>query len=235
MPRNIDWLLASMLLGLSPISVAATESQGPPSPTVERLGEHHYRIGQIEVYRTEERFTVPATVIDLGSPQAPLEYFAVTKGGFKAYESLLELETNAIEFNLACILIGLERRDSVDASLRGRFDPQPTEGERVALWLSWEANGEQFHKPAIELIRLQDGSSPSDEWVYTGSLHDPEGQYAADIVGTVVGLMHDPASIIEHRVGIGLGKYGLAGYDPGITPPPGTRMLLTVKRIGDPQ
>jgi hypothetical protein len=108
---------------------AAGNAQTPevPTPKVERIEGERYRVGQIEVDKANMRLTVPATVIDLGSPQAPLEYFAVTKGGFKAYESLLELEANAFEFNLACILIGLEVKDTVVTSLRGRFaDPPPS-------------------------------------------------------------------------------------------------------------
>jgi hypothetical protein len=214
---------------------AAGNAQTPevPTPKVERIEGERYRVGQIEVDKANMRLTVPATVIDLGSPQAPLEYFAVTKGGFKAYESLLELEANAFEFNLACILIGLEVKDTVVTSLRGRFDPQPTEGDPVAVFVHWESGGTEVRKSATELIRLQDGTSAPDEWVYTGSRLGPQGQFAAQIVGTVIGLMHDPASIIEHRSGVGLGKYGLAGYDPDVVPPAGSRVWLTVERLVD--
>ena len=38
----------------------------------------------------------------------------VTQGGHKAYEALLEVNADAFQFNLACILIGL------DASLADR-------------------------------------------------------------------------------------------------------------------
>jgi len=47
-----------------------------------------------------------------------LEFVANPKGGFKAYESALELDTDGINFNLALILIGL--------------DPAPT-------WPTWRA------------------------------------------------------------------------------------------------
>ncbi len=215
-------------------SYAQEPPPGPVQPEVVDLGGQRYRVGPIEVDAAKQRLTVPGAIIDLQSPMAPLEYLVVAKDGYKAYESLLELDATAFEFNLACILIGLKRDEAVGKSLRRRFDPQPTEGERVALKVSWEVGGRQVSRSVTELIRLRDGSSMPDEWVYTGSKFVLDGRYLAHEVGTVVGLMHDPASIIEHRTGVGLGKYGMAGYDPDVTPPAGTRIVLTVERIRNP-
>ena len=52
-------------------------------------------------------------------------------------------------------------------------------------------------------------------------------------IGTVIGLMNDPASITEHRSGVGLGNYGVVGYDPDVVPPAGSRVWLTIERLGD--
>ena len=46
--------------------------------------------------------------------------------------------------------------------------------------------------------------------------------------GTLVGFVHDPAAIIEHRIGLGLGDYGAITGNPGVLPPPGTTVVLTV-------
>jgi len=60
-----------------------------------------------------------------------LEFIASTKGGFKGYESALELDTNAISFNLALILIGLDREHAVHP--RRHFDPIPPKGDPVEI------------------------------------------------------------------------------------------------------
>ena len=62
----------------------------------------------------------------------------------------------------------------------------------------------------MELL-LIDGKTPeSGEWVYTGSVSRAgKGEtYMAEVAGTLIGLVHDPASVIEHRTGLGIGAYG---------------------------
>ena len=46
--------------------------------------------------------------------------------------------------------------------------------------------------------------------------------------GTLVGFIHDPASIIEHETGVGLNDYGAVGGNPDVVPPVGTPVTLTV-------
>jgi len=48
--------------------------------------------------------------------------------------------------------------------------------------------------------------------------------------GTVIGFVHDPSSIIEHRIGVGLNDYGAVSGDKSIAPPVGTEVLLEISR-----
>lgn len=205
---------------------------GPPSrpqnpqPIVQDLGNQHYRIGAIELDKAQGSFTVPGVVIRLNPP---LEFLAVAKGGMKNYESLLELDANAFEFNLACILIGL---DSQKAKLpRFHFDPEPTQGDRVEVRIGWQAEGKTVEVNAAELFKEGDKPVTSQDWVYTGSGFLPDGRYLAALTGSLLSFVHDPESVIQHRQGIGLNHYGSVSVNSAVAPPVGTRISLTVRRL----
>jgi len=206
------------------------EEKSPPveekSPPVEDLGNGRYRIGAIEIDKNAQRFTVPGTTIELAEG-TPIEFLAISKGGYKAYEALLELDVSSVEFNLACILIGL---DTANASHpKYHFDQTRVTGDIVDVRVSWERDGSV---QAFEIERLLRGTAePKDHvWVYTGSFFTPEGAYMATMSGTLIGVVHDPESIIQHQKGMGLGQYGMIAYDPDVMPPAGTRVTVSVFR-----
>jgi len=193
---------------------------------VEDLGNGLYRIGAIEVDKGAQRFTVPGTAIGLDEG-VPIEFLAVSKGGFKAYEALLELDVSAVEFNLACILIGLDTANASHPEYH--FDQNKVTGDIVDLRVSWPRDG---NEQSYEIERLLQGTDkPEDHvWVYTGSFFTPDGAYTATLAGTLIGFVHDPESIIQHQQGLGLGNYGMIAYDPEIMPPAGTRVTVSVSR-----
>jgi len=209
-----------VLLTMS-VSLAA---ENAPEPQVEDLGGGRYRIGSIEVDKEARRFTVPGTVIALADG-APIEFLAISRGGPKDYESLIELDVSAVEFNLACILIGLDRDKAVRP--QQHFDPVEVTGDVVEVRISWQSE-EGEREMEIERL-LKDTTDAADHvWVYTGSSFVPDGRYLAEIMGTLIGVVHDPGSIIQHQRGLGLGNYGAVTADPDTAPPGGTPVSVTV-------
>jgi len=208
------------------IPLEEEEKEAPPSDvTVEDLGEGHYRIRHIEVDKRLKRFAVPGRIL---RDEPPLEFLAVTAGAFKGYEALVELDANAYEFNTACILIGLDPDNGKPP--RVHFDPEPTQGDPVEIWISWDANGETIRLHAADLVRLGEKRLPRSDWAYTGSIVTPHGDYMAHLDGTLIGFVHDPASVIEHRAGFGIKQWGSVGPDRSLMPPVGTPLTLTVER-----
>jgi hypothetical protein len=200
-----------------------------PQPLVEDLGNGRYRIGTIEVDKEAQRFTVPGSTLGLAEGM-PIEFIAVAKGGYKSYESLIELDASAVEFNLACILIGL---DSANASHpKYHFDETPVTGDVVDIQVSWMRDGQE---QTLEIERLLEGTAvPEDHvWVYTGSVFTPAGDYMATMVGTLIGFVHDPESVIQHQKGLHVGKYGMIAYDPEVMPPGGTQVTISVSTVGE--
>jgi len=208
------WLAAAAWL--------ATGAQAA-DPGIVDLGDGKYRIGEILIDKPARRFSVTGVTI---RDTQPLEYLAVKKGGHKAYESLFELDTTATEFNLACILIGLNAENAVLPEYH--FDPTPVVGDPVVVSVEWERDGET-RRVSPEQLFLEDGEKiSSDSWVYTGSFFPPDYPYLAEQSGTLIGFIHDKDSIIEHREGIGLGKFGRVELDKSMAPPIGTPVRVTV-------
>jgi hypothetical protein len=220
------WLVAGSALAQPPVPAAPAES--PPAPAVEDLGGGRYRVGSIELDKAAGRFSVQGRVIRL---DPPLEYVAVATGGVKNYESLLELDTDGIHFNLACILVGLDPERAGRAQFQA--DPAPLAGDRVALWLSWAAEGGTRRVSVGEALAgaADSDAKPSDQWVYIGSMFGGDGAYLAHTSGSLIGFIHDPVAVIEHRLGIGIGQYGSVSGRKDLPWEVGTPVTLTVERL----
>lgn len=198
-------------------------------PAVEPLGGSRYRVGAIIIDKSAGTFAVPGAVIDLGNPDAPIEFVVTTRGGAKNYESLIEVDADAYEFNLACILIGLTPRP--EAQPDGHFDPEPIDGDPLSVAVSWKDGDDTVRLPAGRLLSASEGSRIVDTWVYTGSRFEENGDYRAHVAGALVGVVHDRDSVIHHRTGLALGSYGDVTANPGAVPEPGTPVTVTITRL----
>lgn len=197
------------------------------APGVVDLGDGKYRLGAIVIDQVARRFTVPGSVI---RTEQPLEYLVVKKGGAKAYEAVLDADTTAIEFNLACILIGL---DSDNAVLpRHHFDEVPVIGDPVKVTITWDRDGQEVQIRPEEIFLLEGKPVESRDWTYTGSVMLPDNvRYLAEEAGTLIGFVHDRDSIIEHKQGIGLGQFGSVTVDTSKLPPLGTGVVISVTNL----
>lgn len=220
-------LLVLLTLLLAPATLLAMEPQQPLSNLIE-LGNERYQLGKIVIDREKQQFTVSGRLI---RSESPLEYLVIKKGGMKAYESIFEADTTAKEFNLACIMIGL---NSENATLpRFHFDPEPVRGDPVDVSIVWkDERGE--HEVNAEDMFLVDGKPIAEsDWAYTGSNLLPDGEYLAENVGTLVGFIHDADSIIEHRTGISIGSREEAKLNPDLIPALGIDVTIRVRHASE--
>jgi hypothetical protein len=197
-----------------------------PEP-VERLGPGLFRVGSVRVDTAKKEVSVRGTVTEATT----LEFIATTKGGFKAYESALELDTNAISFNLALILIGLDREHAVHP--RFHFDPVPPKGDPVEIWVEWDESGTTRKVRAEQLVynTQSQHTIPEGPWVYTGSVFVEQVRaYLADIDGTLIGFVHTPSPILENPTAV-MGPYGANQLNPALNLKPGTAITVTVRAL----
>jgi len=220
-------VLASMTAVFVPPALAQTPEPPPPVVgAVKPLGQDRYQIGRIVVDKRTHRFTVPGRVHALDKP---LEYLATSPGGRKAYEALLELDASGSEFNLACILIGLERDPKVAANRPP--DAATVFGQRVAMAVAWTQEGQRRQITAAEALFNAEAKAKveSVEWVYTGSFTSIDGsRFASDFTGTLISLIRDPTGLVEAVSGIGLGPYGSIRSSAAL-PPEGSAIELIVE------
>ncbi|MDH3748022.1 MAG: YdjY domain-containing protein [Gammaproteobacteria bacterium] len=197
-----------------------------PHIDVQDLGNDRFRIAGIMIDKAERRFTVPGRIAHRSDP---LEYLAVSIGGVKEYESLLELLATATQFQLASILIGLDDANSVKP--RFQFDDRQAIGQRVAIDISWEIDGKTTTVKASNALLAGGKPLDSDDWVYIGSITEENGQFVAESVGSLIGFVHDPFAIIEHKDGLGIGAYGNITGNTTLLPPDGAPVTVSVSLI----
>jgi hypothetical protein len=196
---------------------------------VKSLGQDRYQIGRIVVDKRARSFAVPGRVLVLGKP---LEYLATSHKGMKAYESLLELDVSGTEFNLACILIGLER-DPKQVPLTQFRQARNLMGPRLALSVAWSDAGMRHQITAAEAVLNPEADVKPEtvEWVYTGSpVSETTGRFAPDTTGTLIGFVHDVNTLVESANTIGVGAYGSVRGSAAV-PPVGTAIELIVEAL----
>ncbi len=207
----------------------AIDLKANQSPSIERIGAHKFQIGKILLDKKAREFSVPAKFLQI---HPPLEFLAVAKGGSRGYESLFELDASVYEFNLACILIGLDTHKGKPPGFH--FDPTPVTGEAVEILISWQQNEQTITHKAADFFSYQDKHLDNTEWVYTGSTFLPNGGgYLADLDGgTLIGFVHDPASIIEHKTGFSGESYSRLKINNALIPPLETQVTLHIQYSG---
>jgi hypothetical protein len=222
MSRDLRGIVLLFAVG----SVVAADVQDAQKPQVVDLGDGRYRVGQVEVDSALRRFSVPGRVL---RATPPIELLAVARDGRRSYEAMIELDATAFEFNLACNLIGL---DATHVRVRpvSTYDPQVLDGDRVTLELTWEEGGVQKSR-SPETLLTDGGPAPASDWVYIGSDFTHDGSFLANVDGTLIGLVHDPSSVVEHAVGLGMESGGsIAAISEA--PPADTPVVLVVERSG---
>jgi hypothetical protein len=233
------WAVAS---AVAPVFLAGQQRGGVPKApepappaaqtAVERLGPTLYRVGPIQVDVARREIAVPGKV----NPDVrTLEFIANARDGLRAYETALTVDTDAITFNTALLLIGLDRTRSRNVPT-AHFDPAVPEGDLVEIFV--ECPGRECQRMPAERLMFDVGSKRSPEggaWVYTGSSFLPDGRYLAQTDGSLVGFVHDPASIIEYSVGAGLNRYGSIVFNTNVGLAPGTVVTMTVRALSPPR
>jgi hypothetical protein len=209
---------------------ASSPAGVPAAPLMKPLGGERYQIGQIVVDRKARRMTLPARVHIL---DRPLEYLLTTTRGMKEYETLLEADVSGTEFNLACILLGLERDKSVEPYQQ--FSQKRLTGPRVEISITRKDGGKAVTMSAADALFDAGQKSPEPvEWVYIGSQKNwQDDRYAADVTGTLIGFVHDPNTVIDSTMGLGIGAYGSVNGNADRLPAVGSEVELTVAVPGN--
>lgn len=224
--RRSAFIIAPFFFYVLLVNSAWGQRDMPKAPApLEKIGENLFRLGSMRVDTAKREVTVPGKVTNAMS----LEFVAATDSPFRTYESAIQLDANGLTFNVAMILIGLDKANSVPS--RFHFDPNTPVGDPVDIWAEWETGNETQKVRIEDLLWDQEKNEtfPHQPWVYTGSQILPDGKYRADLDGVIIGFVHDPAPIIEYAGSNGVGRFGHIKLDPKLKLAPGTPVTITVK------
>lgn len=212
-------------------------SQPTGKPAVEKLADGSYRLGPIHVDTAKRELRVPGSVNDV----TILEFVANTQRGHKAYESAITIDCDAITFNAALLLLGLDPKRSVVPTRH--FDPTPPAGDPLDIFVDVLVRPDPRspltaprHLRVEELLFDQRTGKtlPEGPWVYTGStfVEDLNGRrYMAELDGVLIGFVHSPSPIIENPRAGAVDGYGAVVLNPGLGLTAGSPITLTIKAL----
>jgi len=147
-----------------------------------------WRLGRVTLDPATHGVSIPAQV---NMTEGQVEYALVTLGG-KVHEALLSTDASPLHVHMGLLLMGLGPKDG---------SRQPT---RLRVEMEWKGNG-PVRRVALEelVVRAKDseegargGSLACTSWDYGGSVVT-QGRLAADLEGSVISLIADPAALIN--------------------------------------
>lgn len=192
-----------------------------------RVDDHTYTVGQIRIDTQKRELVVPGRVNDAST----LEFVANPRGGAKAYESAITIDGNAVIFNAALLLLGLDpARSRVPVK---QFDPIPPQGDPVEITVTLPGGRRVPIEDLIYDTRTKKSLKPGP-WVYTGSTFVDRGQgrqFLAQIDGVVIGLMHGPQALIDNPRNDTMGAFGYLVLNPNLGLKPDAPVTLTIRAL----
>jgi hypothetical protein len=226
-------MLAPLLLVVVGLlaSLQIPTSDPVPRAAVQKLGPDLYQIGPNIRVDTAKREVSVAGRLNQGVEI--VEFVANTMNGAKAYESALTLHTDAISFNAALLLIGLDPARGKPS--KRQFDPEAPSGDPVDIIVEARLpSPRQFKIEELLFDNRTKTTLPAGPWVYTGSTMIQTGfgpKYFAELDGVLIGLMHGPQAIIDNPRNDAVNGYGSIVLNPKLGVASGSPVTLTVKAL----
>lgn len=213
-----------------PVPPPVTEKPEAPAykvPSIEKLGNGQYRIGEILINKNDRSVTFPALVnMDNGM----LEYLLVYRHG-KTHESLLKTNISPYNLQIAFMLLNYE---GTDKQLAGQGSPEIPKGEAVQITVSNVAgkSSEPFQVENWLINRV--GETKKDieplNWVFTGSIVTERGAFLSQETGSIIAIWHDPVAMFDNASPGGESNR-IWFVKQGGVPPVGTALNVTIKAV----
>ena len=196
----------------------------PAIPAMVELGNGMYKLGNIDLDRNRKTITMPGEV---NMSYGLIELLACTKIG-KRHESALVMDIQPIHLQTALILLGLEFTGGV----RYQGDPITPKGDRVRIWVEWEADSQTKRYRAEDLVfnRIKESHMEYTDWIFTGSRVN-NGVFMAQAVGTLITTFRDPDAIIDNPLPDGADDTVYI-VNSRIAPPKGTAIRMIIAPAG---
>lgn len=159
-----------------------------PGNELRKLSQHEYQLGLVRIDKSKREVRLPGKV---NMTEGLVELFLCTSSG-KTHESVFVTEAKPIHVQTALLLLGA--RAGKCPNEKGADDVP--EGDRIVVLVQIKdkepVRAEQFvwHQTAKQAME-------QTTWVFTGS-KIIEGQYMADVEGSLVATWYDPLAIVNN-------------------------------------
>lgn len=212
------------------LTLVTLQSQPAAPPTIEKLGDGLLRVQNIKVDTKRREISVPGRINRDMTETTTLEFVANVAGHGKAYETPVAAETDAVAFNTALLLIGLDPKNARVPTMH--FDPVPPAGDAVEVLIEWTKDGATRRAPIEDLLWDKRFGRPMARtpWVYTGSSFF-EGKFLAAMDGVLIGFVHSPAPIIENAGKGAVEAFGSVVFNTRLGLVPGDHLTLIVRAV----
>ncbi len=188
---------AAFAIGFQALALAQSPTPSAPAaaPTnapIKQVSPGVFEIGKVRLDKRQRTVSFPAV---LNMNQALIEYLVVTSSG-KMHESLLRTDVEPYQIHLAMLLLGAK---GAGTNAFPESNTLPLPGDRVAIELSWKADGKEKRCRAEELVynRQTKSAMVKGDWVYNGS-RTVEGTFVVQQIGSIVSVIVDPDALINN-------------------------------------
>ena len=183
---------------------APDQPVAPVQPSVKKLDETRYQIGDVILDQKTREIRFPARV---NMTEGLLEYLIVHQNG-KVHEALLATEISPTHLNLAFTLLRyapspeLYPLPNETGGVSGNFPDVPAETKaraRVNIDVEWTEDGKTRRVPVNEWIQheVKATAMPAGPWVYGGSeVH--EGKYIPETSGDIAAIFLAMSAILNY-------------------------------------
>ena len=198
------------------VSSLAEERAPKAKSPVKRISATEYQIGLVAVDRAKREARIPAKV---NMTEGLVELLICTSFG-KTHESVFVTEAKPIHIQTALLLLGAR------AGKAGAASKPP--GDRFEILVAEEgkapSHGERF-------VWHEKGKRPMARtaWVFTGS-RIREGQFMADIDGSIVATYHDPLAILNNPLPTNADDETYF-VNEKVVPPAGSKVTLILRKL----
>jgi hypothetical protein len=201
--------------------------EGLRSDVVKQTGPHTYTVGAIQVDSRSREIRFPAKV---NMKEGLIEVVVCTEYG-KTHESIFVTSASPLHLHVALLLLGLKPGKSPGWYEHPDLpsDDARESGDLVHVYAMWETpEGERKVRTESLLKDIRtDEALPSMAWVFTGSLLDLRGAYAAQSSGSILTNYHDRTSVLDNPLEAGrIDDYTYARTET--IPPVGTPVEVSI-------
>lgn len=203
MIRHLGPILFGAIL-LSALPLFADEegvpAAGPERPVVTKVGEHRYRMGEIEIDAKARELRLPVTVNMREG--GPIEYLLVHENG-KVHEAVFTTKVSPLHLQVAMKLLKFKagHGDVFNRLLAPEVlekEGGSAEDRGAGVTIRYLPDGSDTETPATECIIDGARAEPMSEgdWVYTGSTIE-NGVFMAEAEGSIIAIYLDHLALFN--------------------------------------